>query len=74
MIPRELKYIHTVAEDMFRAYTCKDWRRYLNSKEELREMMVRLELKAQIDRHIQANREGKGVKDPGASPADFWGF
>ena len=74
MRPRDLMWIHAVAEDMYRAYTCKDWRRYLKSRDELKEMMVRLDLKAQIDRHLEKASKSEPVRDPGATPADFWGF
>ena len=71
---RELRYLHTVAEDMYRAYTCRDWRRYLQSRDELREMMVRLDLKAQIDKHLDDAKQNKPTQDPGASPENFWGW
>ena len=69
---RDLRWIHSVAEDMYKAYTCKDWRRYRASRSELMEMLVRLDLKAQIERHVERANERADKKEPGASPDTFW--
>lgn len=75
---RELRWIHSVAEGLYHAYTTKDIRRYTVAKAELYEMITRLDMKVRKEVHswpppITPPAPKKTIIDPGASPKDFWG-
>jgi len=76
MRPRDLNWIHHVAEDLYKAYTCKDWLRYDMNKLELVQMITRLDMKAQIDKVLdkEIHKIKHTPQDPGASPENFIGY
>ena len=79
MKPQHLMWIHTVAEDCYRALTQKDWRRFVVSRSELSEMLTRLDSEAKREMATASPfvllkpTLPQKASDPGASPADFWG-